>query len=300
MEKVPMTAAGYTRLQDELKRLKTVERPEVIRAIEVARDHGDLSENAEYHAARDRQSFIEGRVADLEDKIRRAEVIDVAKLSGKVIKFGATVALADEDTDDDIDGYPLCNDCNDLDGQINPGVAERCDGIDNNCSGVRDDGVDTCPCPVRHFDSDGDDDLNSYLVCAIKDGSNNPLRLNWSQADEFCKRGTPDDPVSGYRLASINSQAENQAVYSWVGTIIAGQSIPFWLGGTDFESEGSWRWVNGDAWIYTNWATGGGFGDEPNNFNGVEHCLEMGNTGDDRWNDVDGGNTQFWVCEVQP
>ncbi len=100
MEKVPMTAAGYTRLQEELKRLKTIERPEVIRAIEVARDHGDLSENAEYHAARDRQSFIEGRVAELEDKIRRAEVIDVGKLGGKIIKFGATVTLADEDTDE--------------------------------------------------------------------------------------------------------------------------------------------------------------------------------------------------------
>ena len=100
MEKVPMTAAGYARLQDELKRLKTEERPAVIKAIEVAREHGDLSENAEYHAARDRQSFIEGRVADLEDKIRRAEVIDVGKLGGKVIKFGATVRLADEDTDE--------------------------------------------------------------------------------------------------------------------------------------------------------------------------------------------------------
>ncbi|MCP4330148.1 MAG: transcription elongation factor GreA [Alphaproteobacteria bacterium] len=100
MDKVPMTAAGYSRLQEELKRLKTVERPQVIKAIEVAREHGDLSENAEYHAARDRQSFIEGRVADLEDKIRRAEVIDVSKLSGKVIKFGATVTLADEDTDE--------------------------------------------------------------------------------------------------------------------------------------------------------------------------------------------------------
>jgi transcription elongation factor GreA len=101
MDRVPMTAAGYARLQDELKRLKTIERPEVIRAIELAREHGDLSENAEYHAARDRQSFIEGRVAELEDKIRRAEVIDVGKLSGKVIKFGATVTLADEDTDEE-------------------------------------------------------------------------------------------------------------------------------------------------------------------------------------------------------
>lgn len=101
MEKVPMTAAGFNRLQEELKHLKTVERPAVIKAIAEAREHGDLSENAEYHAARERQSFIEGRVLELEDKISRAEVIDVSKLSGDVIKFGATVTLADEDTDEE-------------------------------------------------------------------------------------------------------------------------------------------------------------------------------------------------------
>lgn len=97
-----MTAAGYNRLQEELKQLKTVERPAVIKAIAEAREHGDLSENAEYHAARERQSFIEGRVMELEDKIARAEVIDVSKLSGNVVKFGATVTLADEDTDEEI------------------------------------------------------------------------------------------------------------------------------------------------------------------------------------------------------
>ena len=85
-------------LQEELKTLKTVERPAVIRAIEEARGHGDLSENAEYEAARERQSFIEGRLAEIEDKISRAEVIDVKKLKGKEIKFGATVTLEDEDT----------------------------------------------------------------------------------------------------------------------------------------------------------------------------------------------------------
>jgi transcription elongation factor GreA len=95
-----MTAVGYTRLQEELKRLKTVDRPATIRAIAEARDHGDISENAEYHAARERQSFIEGRVMELEDKIARAEVIDVSKLSGKVVKFGATVTLEDEETED--------------------------------------------------------------------------------------------------------------------------------------------------------------------------------------------------------
>ncbi|MEE8272016.1 MAG: transcription elongation factor GreA [Alphaproteobacteria bacterium] len=101
MEKVPMTAAGNVRLQDELKHLKSVERPAVIKAIAEAREHGDLSENAEYQAARERQSFIEGRVIELEDRISRAEVIDVKQLSGDSIKFGATVRLADEDTDEE-------------------------------------------------------------------------------------------------------------------------------------------------------------------------------------------------------
>src|SRR5437763_11675638 len=99
MNKIPMTVEGHQRLQEELKHLKSVERPAIIRAIAEARTHGDLAENAEYHAARERQSFVEGRLADLEDKIARAEVIDISKLSGSVIKFGATVTLADEDTD---------------------------------------------------------------------------------------------------------------------------------------------------------------------------------------------------------
>src|SRR5712672_3864635 len=101
MTKIPMTATGYSRLQDELKRLKTVDRPAVIRAIAEARENGDLSENAEYHAARERQSFIEGRLGELEVKIARAEVIDVSKLSGSAVKFGATVTLADEETDEE-------------------------------------------------------------------------------------------------------------------------------------------------------------------------------------------------------
>ena len=98
MEKIPMTAEGYTALDAELKRLKTAERPAVIQAIAEARAHGDLSENAEYHAAKERQSFIEGRVAELEDKIARAQIIDISKLSGKQVKFGATVNLLDEDS----------------------------------------------------------------------------------------------------------------------------------------------------------------------------------------------------------
>jgi len=102
IDKVPMTLSGYERLVEELKQLKTVERPAIIKAIAEARDHGDLSENAEYHAARERQSFIEGRVMELEAKISLAEIIDVKKLSGKTVTFGATVTLADEDTDEEV------------------------------------------------------------------------------------------------------------------------------------------------------------------------------------------------------
>jgi transcription elongation factor GreA len=101
-EKVPMTAPGFARLEEELRHLKNVARPEVIRAIAEAREHGDLSENAEYHAARERQGFIEGRVNELEDKIARAEVIDVSKLSGETVMFGATVTIVDEDTEEEL------------------------------------------------------------------------------------------------------------------------------------------------------------------------------------------------------
>ncbi|MBL3571310.1 transcription elongation factor GreA [Rhodovulum sp. BSW8] len=100
MEKIPMTRAGYTALDEELKTLKSVERPAVIRAIAEAREHGDLSENAEYHAAREKQSFIEGRIKELEGLLSRADVIDTSKLSG-AIKFGATVTLVDEDSDEE-------------------------------------------------------------------------------------------------------------------------------------------------------------------------------------------------------
>ena len=96
-----MTAGGYQALDDELKRLKTVERPSVIAAISEAREHGDLSENAEYHAAKERQRWIEGQIAEIEDKLARAQVIDVSKLSGTQVKFGATVSLVDEDTEDE-------------------------------------------------------------------------------------------------------------------------------------------------------------------------------------------------------
>ena len=96
-----MTAGGDNSLDEELKRLKTLERPAVIAAISEARAHGDLSENAEYHAAKERQGWIEGRIAEIEDKIARAQVIDVSRLSGEQVKFGATVSVVDEDTEDE-------------------------------------------------------------------------------------------------------------------------------------------------------------------------------------------------------
>jgi transcription elongation factor GreA len=95
-----MTVSGYSVLEQELKQRQQVERPRIIQAIAEARSHGDLSENAEYHAAKEAQSLNEGRIAELEDKLSRAEVIDVSKLSGSTIKFGATVTLIDEDTED--------------------------------------------------------------------------------------------------------------------------------------------------------------------------------------------------------
>ncbi|MEM1140055.1 MAG: transcription elongation factor GreA [Pseudomonadota bacterium] len=101
MDKIPMTAGGYQKIQDEIKQLKSVERPAVIKMIAEAREHGDLSENAEYHAAKERQSFIEGRMLELEDMISRAEVIDASKLSGDSVKFGASVTVVDEDTEEE-------------------------------------------------------------------------------------------------------------------------------------------------------------------------------------------------------
>jgi transcription elongation factor GreA len=100
MEKIPMTAAGYAVLEQELRHRQQVERPRIIQQISDARTHGDLSENAEYHAAKELQAHNEGRIAELEDKLARADVIDVSKLSGETVKFGATVTLVDEDTDE--------------------------------------------------------------------------------------------------------------------------------------------------------------------------------------------------------
>jgi transcription elongation factor GreA len=100
VEKVPMTTAGYAALEEELKRRQQIERPRIIQAIAEARAHGDLSENAEYHAAKEAQSHNEGRIADIEDRMSRAEVIDISKLSGNSVMFGATVTLVDDDTEE--------------------------------------------------------------------------------------------------------------------------------------------------------------------------------------------------------
>ena len=99
VEKIPMTHAGYVALENDLKHRQQVERPRIIEQIAEARSHGDLSENAEYHAAKEQQSHNEGMIAEIEDKLARADVIDVSKLSGDTIKFGATVTLVDEDTE---------------------------------------------------------------------------------------------------------------------------------------------------------------------------------------------------------
>lgn len=99
-KKIPMTQQGFTLLEQELSHLKTIERPSVIKAIADAREHGDLSENAEYHAARERQGFIEGRISELEDKVSRADVIEPSKITGDHVKFGATVTLHDDDSDE--------------------------------------------------------------------------------------------------------------------------------------------------------------------------------------------------------
>ena len=102
MEKVHMTPQGYQVLEDELKNLKFVERPNVIAAISEARSHGDLSENAEYHYAKEKQGFIEGRIKELESKLSRAEIIDITKLSGSNVKFGSTVEIYDTATEEEI------------------------------------------------------------------------------------------------------------------------------------------------------------------------------------------------------
>ena len=117
MEKIPMTAEGHKALMEEIRHLKTVERERIIKAIAEARAHGDLSENAEYHAAKEQQAFNEARVAELEDKLSRAEVIDVSKLSGDRVQFGATVTLIDEDTEKEVT-YQIVGD---LEADVNAG-----------------------------------------------------------------------------------------------------------------------------------------------------------------------------------
>lgn len=102
VDKVPMTKSGFERLEDELRKLKNVERHAIVKAIAEAREHGDLSENAEYHAARERQSFVEGRIQELEGKIGRAEIIDISLMTGDIVRFGASVTLIDSESDEEM------------------------------------------------------------------------------------------------------------------------------------------------------------------------------------------------------
>lgn len=102
MAKFPITLQGVEKLEQEIKYLKHIERPKIIESIATAREFGDLSENAEYHAAREKQSFVEGRILDLEDKLARSDIIDISKLSGDSVKFGATVILCDDDTEEEV------------------------------------------------------------------------------------------------------------------------------------------------------------------------------------------------------
>lgn len=102
MKKFPITQSGYTRLEAEIKDLKYVQRPKIVEDIATAREYGDLSENAEYHAAREKQSFVEGHILDLEDKLARAEIIDTTKLSNDTVKFGASVLLIDDETEEEV------------------------------------------------------------------------------------------------------------------------------------------------------------------------------------------------------
>ena len=114
MERVPMTAAGLAALEEELRQLRDVDRPAVSKAIGVAREHGDLKENAEYHAAKERQGMIEARLKNIEGMVSHAEVIDPASLSGDMVQFGATVLLIDEDTDEEVTYQIVCSEESDV------------------------------------------------------------------------------------------------------------------------------------------------------------------------------------------
>ena len=160
------------------------------------------------------------------------------------------------------------------------GEPEICDGLDNDCTGVADDGDGTCPCPVAWY---GD---RPYQICA---GANVQQRT-WQQAEMACA-ATP-----GYALASANTQLENEFIYTSVAMSLNPPIDSVWLGATDYcdtnmdlinDCEGTWVWVTGEPWVYTNWATNGADPDEPNNIDGIEHCLQIGRNGDATWNDAD-------------
>jgi len=191
------------------------------------------------------------------------------------------VLLEGEDTDADGDGAPACADCDEDDPLVFPGATESCNGIDDDCTGLADDGDGTCPCAVTHF---GD---TPYQVCT-------DAAVSWADAVAGCAA----DP--GYMLVAISGELENDFVYAAVGSAMGATPGTYvWLGGTDEGTEGSWRWHNGEPWVFTNWAPDTGFGAEPNNSGGVEHYLEMGRTANSQWNDVAATSRNFYVCEPE-
>ena len=192
------------------------------------------------------------------------------------------VLLSGEDVDNDTDGSPACADCDENDGSVFPGAPETCNGRDDSCSGLADDGVGTCPCPVTHFAT------VPYQVCS-------DAAVSWDEARTACAQD------AGYILTVINGDLENDFVYAAIGAVLgANPGTYFWLGGSDAVQEGLWQWHNGQPWVFEAWAPDTGFGAEPNNSGGVEHYLEMGRTANSRWNDVAASSRNFYTCEYGP
>jgi len=190
--------------------------------------------------------------------------------------------LDGEDVDADGDGALACADCDEGDPLVHPDALEICNGVDDDCSTLADDGDGTCPCEVTHF---GD---TPYQVCT-------DAAVSWTDAVSGC------DADPGYILVAISGELENDFVYTAVGSAMgASPGTYVWLGGTDEGTEGSWRWHNGEPWVFQNWAPDTGFGAEPNNSGGVEHYLEMGRTANSQWNDVAATSRNFYVCEFDP
>jgi len=192
------------------------------------------------------------------------------------------VLLDGEDVDSDGDGALACSDCDDGDPSVHPAALEICNGVDDDCTTLADDGDETRPCAVTHFGG------TPYQLCT-------DAAVSWTDALTACEA----DP--GYILVSVSGELENDFVYGAVGTALGSSPGTYvWLGGTDEGTEGTWRWHNGEPWVFQSWAPDTGFGSEPNNSDGVEHYLEMGRTANSEWNDVSADSRNYFVCEFDP